>query len=169
MHHQHHQNIFMLKFKMKFYMHSVLLGLKQFQLSLIINSQFTLSFNKIKLNFLFAVSASFRNFEKFMYIFSILFLTFVCLSSLPFFFLPFLEGTSYGQQWSFVAEARFKIFIVVGVQKVLKINNYYLFHSRCQSKTTGAEISMSDVKVNILTFRPVILSISTPDIRSGKF
>ena len=33
--------------------------------------------NKIKL--LFAVSASFRNFEKFMYIFSILFLTFVCL------------------------------------------------------------------------------------------
>ena len=45
--------------------------------------------NKIKL--LFAVSASFRNFEKFMYIFSILFLTFVCL-----FCLSFLEGTSYG-------------------------------------------------------------------------
>lgn len=40
--------------------------------------------NKIKL--LFAVSASFRNFEKFMYIFSILFLTFVCLFVLFTFF-----------------------------------------------------------------------------------
>ena len=59
-----------------------------------------------------------------------------------------------------MAEARFKIFIVVGVQKLPIIKS---------SKTTGAEISLSVVTVNILTFRPVILSISTPDIRSGKF